>query len=322
MARSCLVIMPFSVRDDQKPTYPQDHWKEVYAGLLGPAVKAAGLACHRDDDDFSSRPISLNIWRKIESADIILCDVSSCNPNVFMELGWAIRADKPYVIVMDELTKAPFDVADVNRFHYNHALRPLALQEEIARLARMLQDTLHDPSGRWSIVRNLGVPSPKTLKRIRPRCTVDIYYHEDHFTRTDADTVAEALNREGIEFRLMEHAGPGCPDALFIGSLVEFADARLVASLIPYEVKFLFRPDYPESEGGDSKGYKLGVGYTSRYNLELRGPRGEPVPVTREQMKSLFGKRHTNTSFQHLLRDLTLRGPKDSQLSENQNPKG
>src|SRR3954468_3606621 len=138
MIGSCLVIMPFTIRESQRSTYPENHWAEVYDALLRPALEATGLRSDRDDEDCASRPISLSIFGKIEAADIILCDVSTSNPNVFIELGWALRADKPYVIVMDELTTAPFDVADFNRFHYTHTLRPRALKEQIPKLAKML----------------------------------------------------------------------------------------------------------------------------------------------------------------------------------------
>src|SRR5882672_5350641 len=143
---------------------------------------------------------------------------------------------------MDELTKAPFDVGDFNRFHYDHTLRPRALKEQIPRLAKMLADTLHDPNGRCSVVRNLGIASPIVAKRARPRCTVDIYYHESSFTHSDASTVADELQRHGILFNLWEHCGPAVPDAAFIGSLVEAEDARWILGLIPYKIKFLFRP--------------------------------------------------------------------------------
>ena len=237
---------------------------------------------------------------------MILCDVSSSNPNVFIELGWALRAEKPYVIAMDELTKAPFDVADFNRFHYDHALRPLTLNEQIPRLARMLTETLRDPGGRWSVVRNLGIASPRAAKRARPKCSVDIYYHDTGFTRKDADLVAEALQRHGIASRLIEHAGPEA-DSAFIGSMVEAADARLIMGLVPYEIKSLFRPDYPESDGGDSSGYRIGLGYTSRYNFGLRAARAEPIPISRDQLAELLDGVHTNTSFHRLLWELTLR---------------
>src|ERR1039457_4212991 len=145
MAGSCLIIMPFSDDRPSKLSYPENHWKDVYSKLLCPAVRKAGLSCHRDDDDFVSRPIALNIWKKIDDADIVLCDVSSCRANVFLELGWAFRADKPYVIAVDERTQPPFDVQDFNRFEYDHALSPLTLQERVDRLSRMLSATLNDP---------------------------------------------------------------------------------------------------------------------------------------------------------------------------------
>jgi hypothetical protein len=306
MNGSCLVIMPFATLGADRQIYPENHWKEVYSALLRPAVEAAGLKCHRDDDDFSSRPLALNIWRKLEEADIVLCDVSTSNPNVFIELGWVLRAEKPYVIVMDELSNAPFDVADFNRFHYKHALRPMALSDQVPRLAKMLTETLFDASGRWSIVRNLGIASPATAKRARPRCTVDIYYYHENFTLKDAHLLAEPLQRQGIQFRLMEHTDPGGPDAVFIGALVEAVDVRLVMGLVPYEVKFLFRADYQEAEGGDTYGYKIGVGYSSRYNEGRRVSRAEPVPLSRDQLANLLDADHTNTSFQLLLRDVTV----------------
>ena len=91
---SCFVMMPFSVREKDMDTYDgdQNHWLEVYEGLIRPAVKQAGLVPVRDDEDYSSRVVTDQIWSKIEHAEIILADISSSNPNVFLELGWALRA--------------------------------------------------------------------------------------------------------------------------------------------------------------------------------------------------------------------------------------
>jgi hypothetical protein len=299
--------MPFSLRETDRLKYPEDHWNRVYDTLLRPGVEAAHLKCHCDNEDFSSRPIALNIWKKIEDADIILCDVSSSNPNVFIELGWAIRAEKPYVIAMDQLTVAPFDVADLNRFHYDHTLSSDFLEDHISKLARMLRETLLDPDGRWSIVRNLGIASPSVARNARPRCTADIYYYEQGFTREDANVLSEQLLVEGIRSRLLEHSDPRGPDAVFIGSLVEAHDARYILGLIPYEVKYIFRPDYPESDGGDAAGYKVGIGYSSRYNEGRRIWRAEPLPIAPSELAELLDKNNTNTTFHQLLWKVTLR---------------
>src|SRR6266404_3873832 len=89
------VIMPFSVREADLPRYGDDanHWREVYQGLILPAIEQAGLECERDDEDYRSRLIGEGIWRKIEAADLVICDLSASNPNVYLELGWALRAD-------------------------------------------------------------------------------------------------------------------------------------------------------------------------------------------------------------------------------------
>lgn len=303
---TCLVIMPFSVRETDLVKYSRDHWSKVYSMLLKPSVERAGLSCHCDNEDFSSRPIALNIWKKIEDTDIVLCDVSSSNPNVFIELGWAIRAEKPYVIAMDELTVAPFDVADINRFLYGHTLEAGSLENYTLKLSRMLRETLLDPDGRWSIVRNLGIASPSVARNARPRCTVDIYYYERGFTRADASLLAERLQRDGIRSRLLEHSDPLGPDAIFIGSLVEANDARLIIGLMPYEIKYLFRPDYPEADGGDSSGYKIGVGYSSRYNEGRRISRSEPIQASLDDLSELLDEANTNTAFHQLLWKLTL----------------
>lgn len=285
-------------------------------GLVRPAVEAAGLECHRDDDDFVSRSIALNIWKKIEDADVVLCDVSSSNPNVFLELGWAIRADKPYVVMMDDVTKVPFDVADLNRLNYPHDLRPFALQAQIPQLARMIENTLRD-SSKCSVVGHLGIPSPRLGRRARPRCTVDIYYHDTEFTRQQARAVEDAIRRVGISTHTMEHTGPTGPDAAFIGALVEAEDARFVLGLLPYRIRFLFRPDYPESEGGDSSGYKIGIGYTSKYNEGLRNFRAEPSAISAEQLASLLEPEQANSSFHRLLWDLTTGPSRDDARRRN-----
>jgi hypothetical protein len=305
MAHSCYVIMPYTVRPEDAQKYHQDHWRDVYQGLVIPAVEKAGLLCHRDDDDFVSRPITQNIWKKIEEADIILCDISAHNPNAFLELGWALRADKPFVLIMDELTLIPHNLNQFYRFNYSHDLRPISLKQQIPHLAEVISKTLLDPNERYSILNSLSLSSNIG----RPRCSVDIYYYDEQgLTRKYAQTIAQKLQEHEMVYRLFEHDDPDGPDAIFIGALVGVEDARLVISMVPYEINFLFRPDYPESDGGDSTGCKIGIGYSSRYNAGRRGKRSEPVAVSTSQLAALLDNDHTNTSFQKLLWEMTMKG--------------
>lgn len=159
--------MPFTVKETDKSRYPDPvHWNEVYEGLIVPAVQEVGLQCERDDKDIGSRFIGENILRKIEDADLILCDLSSHNPNVFLELGWAIRADSPFVLIKDDLTTYTFDLNQQYTFDYSHALQPTRLRQEVNSLADVLRRTLNDSERRYSVIRRMSI-SLSAMKAIK-----------------------------------------------------------------------------------------------------------------------------------------------------------
>lgn len=67
----------------------------------------------------------------------------------------------------------------------------------------------------------------------------------------------------------------------------------------------MFQLDYPDSEGGDENGYKIGIGYQSDYNKRKRSVKGIPVKISPEQFDALTEPNLTNTEFQCLLNNLT-----------------
>lgn len=159
VTKKCFTIMPFTVRDPDLPRYYNDsnHWNEVYRGLIVPAVKEAGLVCARDDEDATSRLIIENIWRKIEEADVVLCDLSAHNPNVYLELGWALRADKRFVLIKDDVTTFNFDLNQFFTYSYSHRLQPSAVRQAIGELASVIKSTLADERRQYSMVKKLAL---------------------------------------------------------------------------------------------------------------------------------------------------------------------
>jgi hypothetical protein len=151
--------MPFTVRDPDLPRYYNDnnHWNEVYHGLIVPAVQEAGLHCERDDEDSATRMITENIWCKIEEADVVLCDLSAHNPNVYLELGWSLRADKRFVLIKDDVTQFNFDLNQFYTYQYSHRLQPSLVRRSIAELADVIKATLADQNRKYSMVSKLSL---------------------------------------------------------------------------------------------------------------------------------------------------------------------
>jgi len=159
--KKVFVIMPFTVRNPDRDRYTDPgHWDEVYKGLILPAVEAVKefeLDCGRDDHDLAQRLISEDLFRKIENADLIIADLSSYNPNVFIELGWALRADRRFVLIQDDLTGYSFDINQQHSLTYDHRLQPTKLKNDCEQLSGKIIATLNAGSERYSLVNRLSI---------------------------------------------------------------------------------------------------------------------------------------------------------------------
>lgn len=100
---TCFVIQPFDAGKFDK------RFDDVFA----PAIRAAGLEPYRVDQDPNVEiPIDA-IEKGISAASVCLADITTDNPNVWYELGYAFASGRPVVMVCsDERTgrKYPFDI--------------------------------------------------------------------------------------------------------------------------------------------------------------------------------------------------------------------
>lgn len=100
--RNCFVIQPF----DRGP------YDQRFEDIFEPAVKAAGLSAYRVDRDPSvSIPID-DIEKGIAASALCLAEITTDNPNVWFELGYAIASQKEVVLVCGDkrTSKFPFDI--------------------------------------------------------------------------------------------------------------------------------------------------------------------------------------------------------------------
>ncbi|KAB2937044.1 hypothetical protein [Hyphomicrobium sp.] len=115
-----------------------------FDAVLKPAVTGAGLDPYRvDRDPGASIPID-QIEVGIRQAALCLADITSDNPNVWFELGYAIAVGKDICLICSEerTTKYPFDVQHRNIIRYSTDAPQdfAALADKItARLNALLQ---------------------------------------------------------------------------------------------------------------------------------------------------------------------------------------
>jgi hypothetical protein len=133
MDKTCFVMQPFDA----------DFYDRLFDEVFSPSILAAGLKPYRVDRDPSSSIPIQTIEQGIKAASICFAEISTDNPNVWFELGYAIALGKPICMISSERLKYPFDVQHRKIVSYKKQATPSefeGLQEKItvtlkARLA-------------------------------------------------------------------------------------------------------------------------------------------------------------------------------------------
>lgn len=97
----CFVIQPFDAGKFDKR----------YEDVLKPAIEEAGLVAYRVDRDVGVEVPIDAIEEGIRSSTICLAEITTDNPNVWYELGYARARGRPVVMISSkERAKFPFDI--------------------------------------------------------------------------------------------------------------------------------------------------------------------------------------------------------------------
>jgi DNA-binding XRE family transcriptional regulator len=157
--KTCFIIMPISTRTDSLESYNQDldHFLHVLECLFVPAIEASNLQ-PKLPQVAGSDVIHGEIIKNLSSADLVLCDMSQLNANVFFEFGIRTALNKPVALVTDEVTATiPFDTGIVNYQRYDSSLQGWLIKSEVGRLSEHINKTLGSEPERNSLWKYFGI---------------------------------------------------------------------------------------------------------------------------------------------------------------------
>lgn len=109
MENTCFVIQPFNEKFNQR-----------YEDIIKPAIEECGLIPYRVDEDVSVMIPIESIHNAIRKSCMCVAEITTNNPNVWYEVGYAMALDIPIVLMCsDERTEQyPFDVRHRNILQY------------------------------------------------------------------------------------------------------------------------------------------------------------------------------------------------------------
>ena len=100
-----------------------DTFNALYRDVIKPTCKKFGLEAIRADDIYKCDLIINDIARSIEEASVIIADVTTDNPNVFYEVGYAHGIKKATILLSDRTReKLPFDVSGFRTLFYDNTI--------------------------------------------------------------------------------------------------------------------------------------------------------------------------------------------------------
>ncbi len=105
------VLMPFS-----------SDLEDVYYLGIREVAETLNYSCERVDEIEFVGSILNKIYDSIVNSRIIIAEVSSPNPNVYYELGYAQALDKPLILVTKDISSTPFDLNGYNHIVYRNII--------------------------------------------------------------------------------------------------------------------------------------------------------------------------------------------------------
>jgi hypothetical protein len=99
-------------------------FEELYSDVIEPLTKKFGLCPYRADQVYGPGNVLEDIIRGIETAQIVIAEITPANENVYYEVGYAHALKKPTILLADkkDRQKLPFDLSGFRVLFYENSI--------------------------------------------------------------------------------------------------------------------------------------------------------------------------------------------------------
>ncbi|TAN53901.1 MAG: DUF4071 domain-containing protein [Rhodospirillales bacterium] len=168
----CFVLMPFGTKPDEAGRLID--FNAVYASIIEPAIRNAGMEPIRADRETSGGIIHKAMFERLMLCDYAIADLTTANANVFYELGirHGIRPHST-VLIFGHGSRLPFDVGPLRGLPYglDDVGQPSSPEQDREALATRLEAAREpvEDSPLFQLVSEYKAPDIARLKTDRFR---------------------------------------------------------------------------------------------------------------------------------------------------------
>lgn len=92
---------------------------QLYQHIIKPVCEKCGFVAERVDEFNTSGSITQEILDALNDYDLVIADLTGHNPNVFFEIGYRTKSQKPIIHLKRKEEVIPFDVSAIRTFEYD-----------------------------------------------------------------------------------------------------------------------------------------------------------------------------------------------------------
>lgn len=112
--KTCFVVCPIG----EEGSTIRKQSDQVLKYIIEPVCKEKGFEAIRVDKINNTDKIDSSIIEYLQTAELVIADLSEHNPNAFFELGYRKALEKPVIQIIEEENSIPFDIANVRTINY------------------------------------------------------------------------------------------------------------------------------------------------------------------------------------------------------------
>lgn len=115
LMKKCFVVSPIGdAGSDVRKNADQ-----LYQHIIKPVCESCGFSAQRVDEFNTSGSITQEILDALNDYELVIADLTGHNPNVFFEIGYRTKSQKPIIHLKRKDEIIPFDVSAIRTFEYD-----------------------------------------------------------------------------------------------------------------------------------------------------------------------------------------------------------
>lgn len=194
--KKCFVVSPIGADGSEI----RNNADKLFKHVIKPVCEACDFEPVRVDQLNDANSITQTIIEHLDSADLVIADMTGHNPNVFYEMGYRARTKKPMIHLKKKGEVLPFDVTTIRTLEYD--LTDLDSVDEVKdRLKKTIESFVYTDSAE--------VPTEEETPDSVSSSIVPILYQLlDMMSELKADMKSFSTETLGMVIRSMQPAQP------------------------------------------------------------------------------------------------------------------